>query len=185
MKRDQKRAQLVEIAMKLFDRYGYHATGVDRIIAESGIAKTTLYRHFPSKEDLIVTCLAKRDERFRDEMRECVEATGHDPRERLLATFDYLQTWFDSPAFHGCPFVCAAGEYCEQNHPVFQQAILHKRLVIAYFEELAHAAGFTDAKNVAREINLLHEGAVAAAQVLGHEGVAAHAKQTARRLLAA
>jgi AcrR family transcriptional regulator len=167
MKRAEKRAHLVEVAAQLFNRAGYHAAGVDRVIAEAGIAKTTLYRHFKSKDDLIVAVLVRVDEQFREDMRRTVDALASDPRRKLLATFDFLAAWFKTETFHGCPFMSAAGEYSERTSPVFQESITHKRLVLAYFEELAHAAGHSEPKRMAQEINLLHEGATAVAHISG------------------
>lgn len=183
MKRAEKKAHLVQTAIDLFKRGGYHASGVDRIIAASGIAKTTLYRHFETKEDLIVAALRKIDGDFRDAMRVFVEARAKTPGGRLLATFDYLEDWFDAEEFYGCPFMSAASEYNDRTDPVFQEARLHKRLVLAYFEELARAAGLENPEAVAEQVNLLHEGAVSVMQVDRARCAAARAKETARILI--
>jgi AcrR family transcriptional regulator len=183
MKRAQKHEHLIEVATKLFNRCGYHASGIDRVIAESGIAKTTLYRHFPSKEDLIVAVLKRIDAQYREDMRQGVDSLARDARGRLLATFDVLEDWFRGNTFYGCPFMSAASEYNERNSPVFQEVVLHKRLMIAYFEELAHAAGLDDPARIGEEINLLHEGATAVAQVSKDPGTARKAKAMAARLI--
>ena len=179
MRRTDKREQLIDVAMQLFNKHGYHATGVDRIMAAAGIAKTTLYRHFKTKDELIVAVLAKVDEAARDEMRAFVEQASNDPRERLLATFGQLALWLEDCTFAGCPFVAAAGEFGEGPNVVLEQVHLHKRLYLAYFEELVRAAGIPDAKTVARQLVMLHEGAVAFALVLGPRGVADDARQAA------
>ena len=183
MRRAEKRDYLIDIAMRMFNRRGYHATGVDQIMEETGIAKTTLYRHFASKEELIVAALAKTDESARDEMRAYVERASDDPRERLLATFGQLDIWLKDGEFRGCPFVAAAGEFGDATNPVFQQAKLHKRLYLAYFEELIRAARIPDPKRIAAQIIMLHEGAIAFAQILGSEGVASTAREAAERLI--
>ncbi len=185
MRRAEKRDYLLDTAIRLFNRHGYHATGVDRLMQETGIAKTTLYRHFGSKEELIVAALAKVDEDARDELRTFVEVATDDPRARILATFDQLAIWLADREFKGCPFVAAASEFGAPNDPVLQQARLHKRLTLAYFEELVRAARIPEPKRIARQIVMLHEGAIAFAQVLGHQGVAANAKQAAERLISA
>lgn len=186
MRGAEKREHLIQEAMRLFNRYGYHATGVDQIMAETGIAKTTLYRHFDSKEELIVAALARVDEEAREELRAFVEAASDDPRQRILATFGQLEIWLTDQEFRGCPFVSAAGEYgSDSSDPVFQQARLHKRLTLAYFEELVRAARLPDPKALARQIMMLHEGAIVYAQVLGAEGVAGTARQAAERLIEA
>ncbi len=183
MKRAEKREHLIEVATELFNRLGYHAAGVDQVIAEAGIAKTTLYRHFKSKEELIVAVLKRVDAQFREDMRESVDKPGRSPKQKLLATFDFLEDWFKDKSFYGCPFISAAGEYGERQNPVFHEAALHKRLVVAYFEELARAADLSAPQQLAEEINLLHEGAIAVAHVSGDPNAAARAKTMAARLI--
>lgn len=183
MKRAQKREHLIDVAAALFNRLGYHAAGVDYVIAEAGIAKTTLYRHFKSKEELIVAVLRRIDEQFRDDMRRAVDGLAREPRQKILATFDFLEEWFKDRTFYGCPFMGAAGEYGERSSPVFQEAAMHKRLVVAYFEELVRAARLEHPRRLAEEINLLHEGATAVAHITGDPGAAGKAKAVADRLI--
>jgi AcrR family transcriptional regulator len=183
MKRAHKREHLIEVATGLFNRFGYHAVGIDQVIAEAGIAKTTLYRHFKSKEDLIVAVLQRSDEQFRSDMRRTVDNLAQQPRQKLLATFDFLQDWFEDRLFYGCPFMAAAGEYGDRLSPVFQQAVLHKRLMIAYFEELAWAAQLNEPRRIAEQINLLHEGAIAVAHISGDAGAARRAQAIGARLI--
>ena len=185
MRRSEIRDHLLETALRLFNQHGYTATGVDLIIAEAGVAKTTLYRHFDTKEDLILAALERQDEQARDAMRAFVEQRASDPVERLLATFDCLEAWFRDERFRGCPFVSAAGEHKDTANPVFRAAALHKRLTLAYFEELAHAARFAEPKRIAAEINVLHEGATAVAQMTRNVEPARQAKRMAAQLLAA
>ncbi len=183
MKRAQKREHLIDVATALFNRLGYRAAGVDRVIAEAGIAKTTLYRHFRSKEDLIVAVLQRIDQQYRDDMREAVDSLAREPKQKLLATFDFLEAWFKHKSFYGCPFMSAAGEYGERQSAVFQEAALHKRLMVAYVEELARAAELNHPRQLAEQINLLHEGAIAVAHVTGKADVARKAKTVAARLI--
>ena len=185
MRRSQIRDHLLETVLRLFNQHGYHATGIDLIIAEAGVAKTTLYRHFETKEDLILAALERRDEQDRDAMRAFVEQRASDPVGRLLVTFDFLETWLRDEWFRGCIFVSAAGEHKNTVNPVFRAAAMHKRLVLAYFEELAHAARFAEPKRIAAEINLLHEGAIAVAQMTRTAEPARQAKRMAAQLLAA
>ena len=183
MKRADKREHLIDVAASLFNRLGYHAAGIDLVIAESGIAKTTLYRHFKSKEELIVAVLKRADAQFRDRMRAAVEASGRPRGEKLLATFDFLEAWFRDDNFHGCPFISAAGEFGDQPSAVFQEAAMHKRLIIAYLEELARADGLPQPEKLAEEINLLHEGATAVAHITGDPAAAGKAREVAERLV--
>ena len=183
MKRAEKRQHLVDVATDLFNRHGYRAVGIDQVIADAGVAKTTLYRHFPSKEDLIVAVLEGIDEQFRDSMRTYVDSKAKRSEDKLIATFDFLADWFGDDAFYGCPFINAAGEYGDRSSPVFHAAVLHKRLMVAYFEELSRAAKVADPKQTAEEINLLHEGAIAVAHITGDAEVAIKAKQAALKLV--
>jgi AcrR family transcriptional regulator len=185
MRRSEIRDHVLETALRLFNQNGYTATGVDLIIAEAGVAKTTLYRHFDTKEDLILAALERQDEQARDAMRAFVEQRTSDPVGRLLATFDCLEAWFRDERFRGCLFVSAAGEHKDSANPVFRAAALHKRLTLAYFEELAHAARFAEPKRIAAEINVLHEGATAVAQMTRTAEPARQAKRMAAQLLAA
>ncbi|MCA1439920.1 TetR/AcrR family transcriptional regulator [Ensifer sp. IC4062] len=184
MRRSEIRGHLLDTALRLFNQHGYHATGIDLIIAEAGVAKTTLYRHFETKEDLILAALERRDEEDRLAMRTFVEQRTSDPVERLLATFDFLETTVRDKQFRGCMFMSAAGEHKDTVDPVFRASSMHKRLALAYFEELAHAARFAEPKRIAAEINLLHEGAVAVAQITRIAEPTRHAKRMAQQLLA-
>ena len=183
MKRAEKREHLIDVATEMFNRLGYHAVGIDQIIAEAGIAKTTLYRHFNSKEELIVAVLKRLDARYREKMRQAVDTLAREPKQKLLASFDFLEDWFKDTTFYGCPFVSAAGEYNKPSSPVFQEVMMHKRLVLAYFEELARAAELDEPIQIAEEINLLHEGAISVAQVNGDPDTARKAKAVALRVI--
>ena len=183
MAKSTKRNQLLEVAIEHFNRHGYQASGIDTILEAAGISKMTLYRHFPSKEDLIVTALRTVDDRFREDMRRVVDQLADDPKDKLLATFAYLSTWFGDTDFFGCPFLGAAGEYKDRSTAVFREVSMHKRLMVAYFEELARAAQLRDPKAVAEHICVLHEGATVMAHVMGDVSVAKRAKEVARRII--
>ena len=123
------------------------------------------------------------DARYREEMRVAVDRMAREPERKLLASFDVLEDWFRETSFYGCPFMSAASEYNVRSSPVFQEVVLHKRLMIAYFEELARAAGLAEPGRIGAEINLLHEGATAVAQVNGDPATARLAKAMAARLI--
>jgi AcrR family transcriptional regulator len=178
-----RREELVDRALDLFYRHGFHATGIDRILAESGVAKMTLYKHFKSKDELILAALNRRDEKFRTWFMREVERRGRTPKERLLVVFDILETWFSSRDFHGCLFVNAAAEFHQAADPVHRAAAEHKRLIRDFFERLAGEAGAPDPAGLARQLNLLLEGAIAIAHVQGDAAAAADARATARILI--
>ena len=85
-----RRDHLVDTALEMFCRDGFHATGIDKILAHAGVAKMTLYNHFRSKDELILAALRRRDEKFRNWFMRAVERLGKTPRNRLLAIFDAL-----------------------------------------------------------------------------------------------
>lgn len=189
MARASKKEHLVETAVKLFGQEGFHATGIDRILQEAGVARMTLYKHFRSKEELIVAALRRRDEQFRIWFKTFIERTGGSPAERLLASFDALEEWFAGKAFSGLPFtgcyfINASAEFSDHSHPVHRVAAEHKRLILEYLRLLASSAGARDPDSLAWSISLLHEGAIVTAQVSGDDNAAAGAKEIARLLMA-
>ena len=187
MAQSARREELVDRALDLFYRHGFHATGIDRILAEAGVAKMTLYKHFKSKDELILAVLTRRDEKFRTWFIREVERRGRTPRERLLVVFDILQTWFQSREFRGCMFVNAAAEFHEAGDPIHAAAAEHKQLVRGFLERLAREAGAPDPAMLAASLNLLLEGAISVAHVSGDisgdTGAAAAAKRTAQILI--
>ena len=179
-----RRDHLVDTALEMFCRDGFHATGIDKILAQAGVAKMTLYNHFRSKDELILAVLRRRDERFRRAFVRAVERRAASPRERLLAIFDGLEEWFAQSNFTGCTFINAAAEYTAQHDPIHALAAEHKRLVEGYVRELAQAAEAADPETLAGSLMLLIEGATALAHVTGTSDWARHARAAAEVLIA-
>lgn len=183
-----KREQLVDSALKLFSRNGFHATGIDAILDAAGVARMTLYKHFKSKDDLILAALRRRDEQFRAWFQTSVERRAADPRDRLLAVFDAVDEWiagkaFPGAGFWGCTFINASAEFADHDSAAHRAAAEHKRLLLDYVRKLADAAGLDDADEAAREIMLLVEGATVTAQVTGDKSAARRARSVAERLI--
>lgn len=153
----RKREQLLSTAVDLFYREGYHATGIDRILAESGVAKMTLYKHFRSKDELIMAALEVRRQRTAERMLEA-EARLQ-PRAAILAVFDGLQEFLQDEAFRGCAFIHAAAEFHERSHPIHRQAAEQKAFVEAYFQRQLERLGVRSAALLARQLQYLMEGA--------------------------
>ncbi|MEG3639543.1 TetR/AcrR family transcriptional regulator [Magnetococcus sp. PR-3] len=179
------RERLIEAALTLFYREGFHATGIERVLLEAGVSKMTLYRHFQSKEDLILAALRRRDERFRVWLIRAIKAYKGDARSRLLGMFDALDAWFhgDGPGqlpFCGCMFIHAAGEYGELSSPIHTLAAEHKRLVLEDLRLLVAEAGLP--LSFAEQLALLKEGAIVSASVTGDLSSALRAKQMAEVL---
>ena len=178
-----KRDHLVATALGLFNRDGFHATGIDKILSEAGVAKMTLYKHFKSKDELILAVLRRRDEEFRNWFMRAVESRAKTPRARLLAVFDAIAEWLKGRDFSGCMFINASAEFAPHDDPIHGAAAEHKRLIQAYLRELAQAAGADDAPGLAMELMLLMEGAIVMTYVAGVAGAASQAKAAARKLL--
>ena len=120
-----KRQHIIETAYTLFKRAGFHATGIDRIIAEADVAKMTMYRHFPNKDGLIVEVLEYRAKRFDHQLDRLAEASTS-PKRKIETIFGWYRRWFGSPDFHGCLFAHALAEFGDPAHPVFQVALRQK-----------------------------------------------------------
>jgi len=181
--RPTKRDELVQKALRAFYQHGFHATGMDTLVAETGISKTSMYKHFRTKEELILAALRLRDENFRHWLYRRMEALGETPRQQLLAMFDALEEWFGETGYKGCMFIKASSEYQEASHPIHQQSAEHKRLLEQHITELATRAEFADPAVLARQLLLLKEGAIITAH-LGHtENPARDARAVAEQLL--
>lgn len=175
-----KREQIVDAALGLFYQHGFHATGVDRVIAQAGVSKKTLYKYFRTKDELILATLRKRDELFRNKLMRETERLADSPRERLLALFDAMGNWFREEDFSGCMFINAAAEFSELENPSHQLAAHHKELVRDYIQGIALDAGADDPGALADELNLLIEGAIVYAHVMGDVEAAQKAKTMAK-----
>ncbi len=181
--RPTKRDELVQRALQAFYRNGFHATGMDKLVAETGISKTSMYKHFRTKEDLILAVLRLRDEHFRNWLYRRMEELADTPRQQLIAMFDALEEWFAEPGYKGCMFIKASSEYQGASHPIHKQCADHKRMLERHITELAEKSGLTDPGAVARQLLLLKEGAIVTAH-LGHtDNPAQDAKAAALRVL--
>lgn len=180
-----KRDLLLDTAIQLFYRDGYHAVGIDTILAEAGLAKMTLYHHFASKEELIVAALERRAEKITAGLVAAIEAAGSVPRKRFLAVFDWYERWFKSKDFNGCAFIRAAGEYPEIDSPVHQVVVRCKQAARDMLETLLTEMGVASPKILAGQIQLLLEGAIVTAHTSGDWAVIKLAREAALALIKA
>lgn len=169
--------RILETADRLFYGRGIRAVGVDTIAAEIGISKRTLYNYFPSKDELVVAYLARR---IRPR-----PISDMPPAEQILADFDRLERSFASGVFRGCPFVNAVAELKEPRHAANQLAIDFKRRRRTWFRDLLARLEVADPEGLATQLQLLVDGAIAAALVHGDPKVAHAARDAARVLLTA
>jgi len=169
--------RILETTDRLFYGQGIRAVGVDTIAAEIGISKRTLYNYFPSKDALIVAYLTRR----------AVPRGTPDrpPLEQILGVFDWLERWFASKTFRGCPFVNAVAELGERSHPATKVAVEYKDRRRLAFRDILMRLGVADPEGLAIQLVILVEGAIAAALVRGDPAMARAAKVAARILLTA
>ncbi|MEI7844622.1 MAG: TetR/AcrR family transcriptional regulator [Chloroflexota bacterium] len=174
--------KVFQTAARLFYQHGYRAIGVDTIAAEAGIGKMTLYRHFPSKDDLIIAYLKDSNDQFWNYFEQSTK-DALSPREKLLAFFQSLQNYVTTPACYGCPFLNIASEYPETNYPGHQVALDHKQSVRTRFLQLAQEAGAANSEVLADQLFLLMEGAYMASRMFGTKNPAVHVAEAARVLV--
>jgi AcrR family transcriptional regulator len=174
--------KLFQAAAGLFYQHGYRAIGVDTLAAESGIGKMTLYRHYPSKDALIVAYLKDSDGLFWNRFEQ-ITKDATTPREKLLAFFESLQEYVKTPQCYGCPFLNVATEYPEMDYPGHQVALEHKQRVRAEFRQLAKEAGAREPEALADQLFLLMDGAYMAARMFGTRNPASHLGSAAKTLI--
>jgi AcrR family transcriptional regulator len=180
-----KRAALLETATALFAEHGYHAVGVDRIIAESGVAKMTMYRHFPSKEDLVVEVLRTRSDHFISGLTEFVDKYTA-PMDRLKAVFVWHDRMFSEEAFYGCIFVQAAAEFSDANSPIHKMSVACRQQLATLLKQLiGDVAGGRRAGKLSNLLLMMIDGATVNAQMFGPSGQGMQIWQVARQLLEA
>ena len=175
--------RLIDNALKLFRQRGFYATGVDTVLAEAKVSKTTLYRHFRSKEELIIAVLRRQDEEFRNWFMKTVDQASKQPLEKLLSVFDVYQKWAEQDDFNGCAFVKASAEFPCPESPIHALCVEHKRLMTRYIQELAETAHVPDANNIATQFMLLLDGATVLAQMTGKVQTFGEAKDYARKIV--
>lgn len=157
------RDSILEIAGDLFYREGIRAVGIDRIIAESGAAKATLYRHFPSKEQLVLAYLEDRHHRIISSLLANLEQAARPARDRILQVFEILRGKADTDPFRGCAFLMAVSEF-EGVEPISRIAREHKSALKAIFRDAAiELTENPDA--LSDEIAICYEGALASIMV--------------------
>lgn len=177
--------RIIGAATRLFCKEGIHATGIDRILAEAGAAKMTLYNQFGSKEGLVEVVLRREGEIWRQWFREALAAAGPTPETRLLALFDLLRQWFEKDDYYGCAFINAVAEYTKGDDRIRALALDHKKEVLGLLREQAELAGCRDPDSLTHQLGLLIDGAIVAALVTGDATVANAAGEAAKLLIEA
>ena len=176
------RERLLETAYAMFAARGVRDVGVDEVIERADVAKATLYRHFPSKDDLVVAFLEEREQRWTLDWVEAeARGRGSEPEQQLLAIFDLFDEWFHREDFEGCAFINVMLEM-GPAHPVGSASVRHLENIRAVVSRLAEEAGFRDPASFARSWHILMKGSIVQA-VEGDLDAAARAKSMARLLI--
>ncbi|WP_027584904.1 TetR/AcrR family transcriptional regulator [Bradyrhizobium sp. Ai1a-2] len=181
---ESARGRLLSAATYLFCKNGINATGIDAIINAAGTAKTTLYKLFGSKTNLVHAVLEAEGRQWREWFIGAIEAGGGDAQTKLARIFPALKTWFGEERFYGCPFINAVAEHDKDQKQFRAIALRHKKVVLAHIEKLAGEMGASDPAVLAHQLALLIDGAIVAAMVSRDPGVADTAALAAGSLLA-
>ena len=179
------RERIVETAEKLFYANGIRAVGIDRIIAEAGVAKMSLYNHFSSKDELLLAVLQHREEMVSRFFASAIQQYVDDGLDRLSAFFSALKAWFESKGFRGCAFINAVVELADARHPASKFSIHHKELFHKMIGEIMTETYGPKAAAFVPAVALLVEGAIVTAVMEGNSNAAEVARETALTLLPA
>lgn len=177
------RERIDRAAYALFSRHGTKGVGIDAVLERSGVAKATLYRHYRSKDELILGFLKRREQVWtRDWLAAELERRGKTPKQRLLAMFDVFDGWFRKPDFEGCSFVNVMLEHGTPGHPVKEAAVRQLAAIRELIAALAKDAGVRDAEAFARQWQIILKGSIVSAYE-GNQDAARHAKEVAAMFL--
>jgi AcrR family transcriptional regulator len=179
------RDRVLDTAATLFYRDGIHAVGVDAIVAASGVAKMSFYRHFPSKDDLIRAVLEEHDRRYWVWWDEALALHPGDPRRQLADLFDVIADRLRRPSYRGCAFINFTAEFAQAAHPGYDVVTTHKRQQRERLRALTAGLGVADSELLADHLVLLIEGARVSAITLGDTGPAQALPRAAESLIAA
>src|SRR6201987_884126 len=146
---ESARGRLLNAATRLFCKNGINATGIDAIIDEAGTAKTTLYKLFGSKTNLVHAVLESEGKQWREWFIVAIEAGGGDAQTKLARIFPALKSWFGEERFYGCPFINAVAEHDKDARQFRAIAMKHKKVVLAHIEKLAADMGAAEPQMLA------------------------------------
>src|SRR5262245_58805708 len=178
----EARQRILETADRLFYKDGIRAVGIDRIIAEAGVAKMSLYNHFSSKDDLILAVLEYREGNVLSFFRASMESHAKKMKNPLRAFFAALKDFFESPGFRGCPFQNAAVELADPTHPGSEFVRCHKQRFSEFLRGLVEETMGKAAAKVVPAVSVLVEGAIVTAVIQGNSDAADVARDAALKL---
>jgi AcrR family transcriptional regulator len=182
--RASARDRLLAAASRLLHEAGIQATGVDSIIEAAGVAKATFYRHFPSKDDLVVAWLRDPRTRWFERVEAKAKVSGAGPRDEILLFFEGVAEWLESERYRGCPYLNSSVEITDPDHPA--RLVIRETLdeIGTYFRNLVTAAGYAEPELLGMELHALMAGAISLAVARQTGAFALTATEAARQLLA-
>jgi AcrR family transcriptional regulator len=157
----EARSRLLATATRIFYTEGIHSVGIDRIVAEAQVTRATLYRHFSSKEDLVLAYLTEVDQATRAQVDDAV-SRGLAAADTVRALGESIAQGIGSAGFRGCAFLNAAAEYPDPDHPVHKAVLAHRQWFLDTVTELLARVGEAPAEPAARHFVMLRDGAMAA-----------------------
>jgi AcrR family transcriptional regulator len=177
------RRRILDSAYDLFSRRGIRAVGIDEVVARARVAKATLYRHFPSKDDLVVAFLERREQLWTREWLEAeVRRRSATPEGQLLAVFEVFDEWFRRDDFEACSFINVLLEIGDREHPAGRASVIHLENIRSVLRGFAEEAGFRDPEGFAHSWHILMKGSIVAAAE-GDGEAAQRAKSIGRLVL--
>jgi AcrR family transcriptional regulator len=185
--RAEPRERILTTATTLFYQKGIRNVGVDEIVAKSNVAKTTLYHHFASKDELITEVMRRRSEQWQQWLSQALEQHHGSPKERLIAIFSVLGQWLVIHEFHGCPFSTAAAQLGDIQHPAYEFCVEPRQILFAHITHLVQEADLCNPESFVQQMMLLIGGAIFTVNMEGTSALTTveYARQAAIALLSA
>jgi AcrR family transcriptional regulator len=178
------RDRILQTASTLFYQRGVRAVGVDLVVEEAGVAKTSLYRHFRTKDDLIAAFLAREDEDFWNSWNSVTELHKSNPIAELEAHLDWIGKRVGRPKYRGCPQLNVAAEFPDSDHPARRVALAHKQELRRRLAGIAERLRVKRPDELAAQLSLLINGAFVSSQILSPGEAGPLLRTTARALIA-
>jgi AcrR family transcriptional regulator len=179
------RGKILETACTLFYQHGVRAVGVDLVVEKAGVAKTSLYRHFRTKDDLIAAFLQREDEDFWGTWDRVADQQGGEPAAELDAHLGWIGERVERPNYRGCPQINVAAEFPEIDHPARKVATEHKRQMRLRLKGIAERLGVARPDELAGQLSLLINGAFVSSQIFEPGEATPLLRRTARALIQA
>jgi AcrR family transcriptional regulator len=161
---------ILQTASELFYSQGIKATGVDAIVKAAGTTKMSLYKYFPSKDDLVLAHLRRSREAMLNRILAGIEARASEPRAKLLAVFMVFDELLSSPEFRGCPFINASAEFAEAANPIQRAAVEFSDAFRQILADLARTAGAHNPEVLSQQLAMLISGAIVSEQMRRQSG---------------